>query len=294
MARTLRSPGDALVPPAFSVDAAEQWALDHAAPLPVESFRLLALWSVTFLVQAEPSERKARYTMRIAQSEGYGRSGGLGSGPPEPDPDLVGEDARRILRERRYRNDTDRTAIVDLVLGQVSRPADAQVVLDDTVHRKYVERTEIFADEAEWVLRGRDAHHRKADPPRVLVVGATAGILDALVRRGFDVSATDLATDVVGQTLAGLLVQDGRTANLQLMKDADLAIVTGLSLTNGTLSDLMSAAKTHNTSTIIWAITGKNFGHYYTDHGVDSVISDPSPFLLLPGPATIAIWRRQA
>jgi len=288
----MRPPSDALVPPAFSVDAAERWALERAAGLPAEPFRLLALWSVTFLLQAEAHERKARYTMRIAQAEGYGRSGGLT--PPDPDPDLVGQDARRILRERRCRHDADRTAIVDLVMGQISRPADAQVVVEGTAHRKYLLRTELFADEVEWVTRGRDPRYRKADPPRVLVVGATAGILDALTRRGFAVSATDLSTDVVGQTLGGLPVQDGRTANPRLMEDADVAIVTGLSLTNGTLPDLVSAAKTHNTSTIVWAITGKNFGHYYTEHGVDSVISDPSPFLLLPGPAAIAIWRRQA
>jgi uncharacterized UPF0146 family protein len=142
-------------------------------------------------------------------------------------------------------------------------------------------------------LQRRAAAHRKIDRPRVLVVGATAGILDALARRGLDVCATDLSPDVVGQTLGGVPVLDGKTATPRLMEDADLTIVTGLSLTNGTLPQLMSLAKTHNTSTIIWAITGKNFGHYYTEHGVDTVISDPSPFLLLPGPATIAIWRRQ-
>ena len=91
-----------------------------------------------------------------------------------------------------------------------------------------------------------------------------------------------LSPDVVGQTLGGVQVLDGTAANARLMKDADLAIVTGISLTNGTMPELMSLAKTHNTSTMVWAITGKNFGHYYTDHGVDS-----------PGPATIAIWRRQ-
>jgi hypothetical protein len=54
----------------------------------------------------------------------------------------------------------------------------------------------------------------------------------------------------------------------------------------------MSLAKMNNTSTLIWAITGKNFGPYYVEHGVDCVISDPSPFLMLPGPAKLAIWRR--
>ncbi|HET8529782.1 MAG TPA: DUF364 domain-containing protein [Methylomirabilota bacterium] len=252
----------------------------------------MALWSVTFLVQAEASERKTRYSMRIAQSEGYGRSGGLGPGLPDPDPDLVGQDARRILKERQWQHGADGAAITDLVVGQVSRPPDERIVLDDTLHGKYVMRTKIFADEAERVLQRREAQHRKLDRRRVLVVGATAGILDALARRGFDVCATDLSLDVVGQTLGGVPVLDGRTATPRLMKDADLTIVTGLSLMNGTLPEIMSLAKTHNTSTIIWAITGKNFGHYYTEHGVDSVISDPSPFLLLPGPATIAIWRR--
>jgi Putative heavy-metal chelation len=289
----LRQPKDALTPTAFSVEAAEKWALERAATLPDDPFRLLALWSVSFLVQADPSERKTRYTMRIAQADGYGRSGGLGPGLPDPDPDLVGQDTRRILKDRRWRDEADHAAIADLVIGQVSRPADERIVLDNTLREKYVMRTMIFADEAERVLRRRDSEHRKVDRPRVLVVGATAGILAALARRGLAVCATDLSPDVVGQTLGGVPVLDGRTATPGLMKDADLTIVTGMSLTNGTLPELMSLAKTHNTSTIIWAITGKNFGHYYTEHGVDSVISDPSPFLLLPGPATIAIWRQQ-
>lgn len=290
----LRHPQDALTPSAFSIDAAEQWALDRAAPLPVDSFRLRALWSVSFLVQAEPGERKTQYTMRIAQAEAYGRSGGLGPGLPDPDPELLSEDTRRILKERLWRDESDRVAIVDLVLGQVSRPADEQIVLDDTLRAKYSARTTIFVDEVDRVLRGRGVEQRRPNRPRVLVVGATAGIVGALARRELDVSATDLSPAVVGAMLGGVQVLDGATANARLMKDADLAIVSGLSLMNGTLPNLMSLAKTHNTSTIIWAITGKNFGHYYTEHGVDSVISDPSPFLLLPGPATIAIWRRPA
>jgi len=289
----LRQPKDALTPAAFSVDAAEQWALLRAEALTADPFRLLALWSVSFLVQADPSERKTRYTMRIAQAEGYGRSGGLGPGLPDPDPDLVGQDTRRILRDRRWKDEADRAAITDLVIGQVSRPADDRIVLDETLRGKYTARAEIFADEATRVLQGRGAEPRKGNRRRVLVVGATAGILHALLGRGLDVCATDLSSDVVGRTLGGVRVLDGRVANARLMKDAELSIVTGISLTNGTMPELMSLAKTHNTSTMIWAVTGKNFGHYYTDHGVDSVISDPSPFLLLPGPATIAIWRRQ-
>src|SRR5215472_13997660 len=65
--RVLRQPKDALTPAAFSVEAAEQWALHRAAGLDADPFRLLALWSVSFLVQADPSERKTRYTKLIAR-----------------------------------------------------------------------------------------------------------------------------------------------------------------------------------------------------------------------------------
>ena len=35
---------------------------------------------------------------------------------------------------------------------------------------------------------------------------------------------------------------------------------------------------------MIWAITGKNFGSYYVEQGVDCVVSDPSPFLMTAWP----------
>ena len=88
-------------------------------------------------------------------------------------------------------------------------------------------------------------------------------------------------------------VLHARVANTPLMKKVDLAIMTGMTLPNRTLPGLMKLAQQYNTSTMIWAITGKNFGSYFTEHGVDCVISDPTPFLLLPGPASIGIWRRE-
>ena len=221
-----------LVPAAFSVEAAEEWALGRAAALPADLFRLIAMWSVRFLLQAVPDERKACYTMKIAQAETYGRSGGFGP-VPDPDPALVGEDTRRILKGRLWRDDGDRVAITDSVVGQISRPPDEHVVLDDRAHAKYVARAELFADEAERIVQRRGAARLKQPHrPRVLVVGATAGILAALVRRGFEVSATDLSADIVGRPLGGVLVLDGESANAELMPDADLAIVTGQSLMN--------------------------------------------------------------
>ena len=101
-----------------------------------------------------------------------------------------------------------------------------------------------------------------------------------------------MSPDVVGKNLGGVTVRDA-TENGSLIEAADLAIITGMTLPNRTLPGLIETAKTHNTSTMIWAVTGKNLGHYYTEHGIDCVISDPAPFLQLPGPAAIGIWRRE-
>jgi len=291
MKKTFRQPKDALNPSAFSVEAAERWALERSNELPDDPFRLKVFWHINFVFQPTLGERKRYYTMKIAQTANCGHSTGLT--PVLLDADLVGEDTRKILKNKLCHDYIDRTAIVDSVMGHVSRPADEQILLDETLHAKYVARSKIFADEAEKVLRRKGPKNLKGKKPRILVIGATGGIIDALVRRGFDVSATDLLPEIVGKELGGVEVQNGETANARLMKEADLAIVTGMTMANRTLPGIMKVGKKHNTSTIIWAITGRNFGHYYTDNGVDSVISDPSPFLLLPGPAVMAVWRRK-
>lgn len=287
-------PRDALHPSAFSVEAAEKWALERSAKLPKDLFRLTALWSISFVRQPARKERKTCYIMRLAQSQNYGLSTALGGRISSPDGDIVGLDTRVILRKKLYRSHVDRTALVDLVMGHVSRSADRSVCLDGTLATKYEARSEIFAYEAEEVLRRKRMKNRRRTRPHALVIGATAGIIGALVKRGFRVSATDMSPDVLGLRLGGVKVESGRDANAQRMKEADVAIITGMTLPNRTLASLIELAREHNTSTMVWAISGRNCGHYYTEHGVDCVISDPSPFLLLPGPATVAIWRRKA
>ena len=95
------------------------------------------------------------------------------------------------------------------------------------------------------------------------VAGATAGILGALLVSGFKVTATDLSPDVVGQNLGGVTVCDA-VENYQVrLRRLILSIITGMTLPNGTLRPLLETAKTSNTSTMVWAVTGRNLGQYY-------------------------------
>ena len=289
--KPFRQPKDALTPSAFTLETAEKWALQKSRTLPADQFRIRGFWYINYVWQPAPEERKRRYTIKLAQSEGYGRSCGLAPVLPDPDPDFVGKDARQLLRDGLCRDDIDRTALIDLIMGHIPGSANETVELDAPLAAKYATRARIFAAEADSILRRKGLETLKTRKPSVVVIGATAGIIGALLRQGFIVSATDLAPEIVGRELGGVKVCNG-ASNARLIKSADLAIITGMSLPNRTLPQLVSLSKMNNTSTLIWAISGKNFGRYYVEHGVDCVISDPMPFLTLPGPAKLAIWRR--
>jgi hypothetical protein len=290
--KLFRQSNDALNPSAFSLEAAESWALETARKLPPQPFRLTAFWHIDFIRQPVPQERKTRYTIRLAQSENYGLACGIKPAVAELNPDFVGKDVRQILNDGLCRDRIDRTALVDLIMGHLSESASEYITLDSTLRDKYVDRARIFANEAEKIIERKGLGTLKGGGARILVIGATAAIIGVLIKRGFDVSATDLSPAIVGMELGGVKVRNAEFANTSLMKKADLAIITGMTLPNRTLPSLMELAKKYNTSTMIWAITGRNFGRYYIDHGADCVISDPSPFLLLPGSATFAIHRR--
>ncbi len=279
------------MPSAFTIEAAEQWALERAAQFSADLFRLTSFWFVDFVRQTVPEERKTHYTMCLAQSENYGIAFGPAVTLSDFGSDLLGKDTREILKDHGYRDDIDRVALIDLVMAHVTPATSLQVTVDKSIGDKQSLRSQLFADEAETVLRRKNSAI-KGSKPRVLVVGATVGILSALVSRGFDVSATDMSGEVVAQKLGGVTICSD-TANTELVEKADLAIFTGMTLPNRTLPALIERAKNYNTSSMIWAITGRNFGHYYVGHGVDCVIVDPSPFFLLPGPAKIGIWRRE-
>jgi hypothetical protein len=228
--KPIRQPKDALTPSAFTLETAEKWALQKSRTLPADQFRIRAFWYINYVSQAAPDERKTRYTIKLAQSEGYGRSCGLTPALPDPDPDFVGKDARHLLRDGLCRDYIDRTALIDLIMDHIPGSANEYVELDAPLATKYAARASIFATEADSILRRKGLETLKAQKPSVVVIGATAGIINALIRQGFIVSATDLAPEIVGRQLGGVTVCNGIASNARFIKSADLAIITGISL----------------------------------------------------------------
>jgi hypothetical protein len=126
-----RQPCRALMPQAFTLESVQQWTLDRASRLPADSFRLTSFWDVEYVRQHMPGERKTRYTMRLAQAENYGVAFDLTPPRQAFDPEVIGEDSRQVLRDRRFRDDIDRTALIDLIHGEIAPPTD-QIILGRT------------------------------------------------------------------------------------------------------------------------------------------------------------------
>ena len=138
---TFRQPREALNPSGFAIEAAEHWALERTAHISVEQVRLTSFWYIDYVRQQAPAERKTRYIMRLAQSHNYGAACGLSVPIPGSDFDLVGEDSREIIKTCRYRDDIDRAALVDLIIGHVSSAPGYEVTLSDPEQaRELVER----------------------------------------------------------------------------------------------------------------------------------------------------------
>src|SRR5262249_32656085 len=136
---------------------------------------------------------------------------------------------------QRYRDNVERVALLDLLMAHVAPAASRQVSIDESVGDKHTHRSQLFAQEAHRILERKG--FTKTVKPKILVIGATAGIVGALVSRGFEVGATDMAEDAQNQILGGVIVRSD-AANLELVQDVDLAIITGMTLPNGTLTGL--------------------------------------------------------
>jgi len=126
----------------------------------------------------------------------------------------------------------------------------------------------------------------------VVNVGVVGNVIRALKNEGCEVMASDMEPEMVGTTVHDTLVQDG-TKTFDLVRDADLAIVTGMTIATDSLGLIIEEARTHNTRLLVFAETGANLGQEYCRTlGVDTVVSEPFPFYIFQGKSRIEVYRR--
>jgi hypothetical protein len=258
-------------------------AYERSAHLDDEAFLIKGLWKVDLAFKPNVHERMFRYSFLVAQTMGQGCC--YCDKDLEIDSALIGEDAREIVRTK----DCYSIAVLDSIFASVPRAPQAVHKFEGNSVEKAGKRASIIVEE---VNRLALAMGKKPGEMRLLNAGVVGNIVLALKNEGYDVVATDFDDNMVGRTLHGVTVEHG-ARTYSFVKDVDVAIITGMTLTTDSLTDIVDTARMHDTRVLMFAETGANMGEEYTSEkiGVDICVSEPFPFYIFQGLTTIEVYR---
>lgn len=180
-------------------------------------------------------------------------------------------------------------AALDSVYAQLCGAPDRRITLDGSNIDKAHTRAEVVRREVYRLLERKTPTAAK---PKILNVGVVGDFLSAL-QSSTDISltASDYYLRIVDKKVAGVTVQHG-SATPRLVAEADIAIVTGMTLATGTLDEIFAVAREHGTAVILFAQTGAHFAEVYLELGAATVLAEPLPFYLSgDGVSMINIFR---
>lgn len=206
-------------------------------------------------------------------------------GYPGADANLLGQDA---LRE--FPSCELRIAALDAVFGSIIREPDSVEIISGRPDQKARERARIVCDRALRLLRRSRKNGGTWTVANIGVIGTFLYLLrsDPTIH----IVATDYSENIVDTEVHGVRVLSGDRSE-DVIGTADVAIITGMALANGTLEGLLAAARKNDTAVLIFAQTGAHFAEEYIRLGANCVISEPFPFYLVGKGATeIKLYER--
>jgi uncharacterized protein (DUF4213/DUF364 family) len=125
-------------------------------------------------------------------------------------------------------------------------------------------------------------------------VGAIGVIIDTLRKQNMHVTATDLDEALINNKLSDVEIADGALHTNEYVAEADVAIVTGMCIGNGTLPEIVDIANKNGTKLIIVAETGAGLGRAYCDlFDIDVVVAEPFPFYIFDCHSEMLIYRKK-
>jgi hypothetical protein len=242
------------------------------------------LWEFELLFQPSPWERLFHYRVVSAMIQAQGASYMTPNERSGITSSLMGCDIARILPSITY--NPLRIAVVDSFLGAVDSGLVPKVsVLNGSPIHKARRRAELLVQASETLVPSTTA--------KVLNVGAVASFVKALRAHGHQVTATDLDPAIVGRQIGGVTVESG-DRTLELLSDADLAVVTGMTLANGSLDEIIGVARSSHTRVLLFAETGAYIAeHLCAARIIDAVFSEPFPFYIFQGQSKVRFSRME-
>lgn len=170
-------------------------------------------------------------------------------------------------------------AALDSVATGLWPPSNREYKLTGKNSDKVENRSHIICSEAKRTAP--DIPFKGGDKVRVTVVGALGSLIKTLVAESrFIVEATDCDLQVVGRNYHGVIIEDG-SKTVEKVAGADVAIVTGMTLANGTINDILAVDASRRARVIMYMQTAANLVQPFLAAGITTVVSEPYPFYFM-------------
>lgn len=262
-----------------------EWILSATAELPADDMRVEGAWLLHLNYQPFVNERLFKYDVALLQVRATGAAYSVYDGIHKSELNaMVGRNARELITDK---YSPVNVALLDAMYGSLSPEPDETFLISGD--NKAGRRADIICGEVQNMCR------RKIIParPKIVNVGAIGCIIGKLKDSGMTVSASDLDRDIIGRELGGVTIADGAAHTGEMVAEADLAIVTGMTISNGSLPEILKIAGENDTRVMIVAESGAGFGRIYCDlFAVDAVVSEPYPFYIFRCPSEIKVYRK--
>lgn len=248
-----------------------------------DNFIIRGIWAVDCLFNPNPKERVFNYKFIVAQTVGQGCAYSVVK-------NYEVNDLKKLMGKNYFDlNLKDlglEVSLLDSIFAEYQPKPDLEVEIQGNSIEKSVYRADIIVDEAM-----RLAGDKKN--PLVANVGVVGNIIKGLLDRGAEVVGSDFDAQLVGKKLFGQTEIVHGDHTLEWVKQSDVAIVTGMTLTTETMDEIIEVAKENHTKVLIFAETGSHLGEFYLNAGADVVVSEPFPFYIFQGKSVIRIFRRK-
>jgi hypothetical protein len=256
-------------------------ALAKSRDLKDEEFLIRGLWKTDLIFKPNVNERTFKYTYVLAQTIGQGCC--YCTPDVTIDPGLLGQDAREVIREK---NPVSIAVLDSIYSGLPHNPQQVHKLCCDSVEKTAL-RNSIIVQEAERLLAG--INNKRA---KVVNVGLVGDLVRRLCADDRYICATDFDEAVIGKSLHGVTVESG-LKTVERVGECDLAIVTGMTIFNDSLEEIVEVAQSRGTKLLMFCETGANFAEEYCRSiGIDTAVSEPFPFYIFQGTTHIEVYRK--
>lgn len=242
------------------------------------------IWSVDCMFNPNAHERVFDYKFLVVKSIGQGSAYSMNK---NYDPVYLKTHMGRNLRDVAFSDLAFEIAVYDSIFDKYQDPNfDREYIIDGSSTDKAVKRAGIVSDECKRLLSGKNN-------AKVVNVGVVSNVIKALRDEGYEVAGTDYDDEIVGSRIyKDVMVYSGDNT-IELVRDCDLAVITGMTLTTSSADDILKAARDNDTKIVVFAETASHMGDFFLEHGAHAFVSEPYPFYIFDGCTKIKVKRKK-